>query len=42
MPDVKEMLAELQGVCKDPRAQLDAALAQGKKAVGVLPRISLR
>ena len=37
MPDVKEMLAELQGVCKDPRAQLDAALAQGKKAVGVLP-----
>ncbi|MBR3554809.1 MAG: 2-hydroxyacyl-CoA dehydratase [Oscillospiraceae bacterium] len=37
MPDVKEMLAELQGVCKDPRAQLDAALARGKKAVGVLP-----
>ena len=37
MPEIKEMLAELQGVCKDPKAQLDAALAQGKKAVGVLP-----
>ena len=37
MPEIKEMLAELAGVCADPRAQLDAALASGKKAVGVLP-----
>ncbi len=37
MPEIKELLAELQGVCADPKAQLDAALAQGKKAVGVLP-----
>ena len=37
MNEVKRMLSELQAVCADPRAQLDAALAQGKKAVGVLP-----
>ncbi len=37
MPEAKELLAELQGICKDPKAQLDAALARGKKAVGVLP-----
>ena len=37
MPEIKEMLAELQGICADPGAQLEAALAQGRKAVGVLP-----
>ena len=37
MDKVKEMLSELHSVCADPRAQLDAALARGRKAVGVLP-----
>ena len=37
MNTVREMLDELKRVSADPRAQLDAALAQGKKAVGVLP-----
>ena len=37
MYEVKKLLAELQGVCADPKAQLDAALARGQKAVGVLP-----
>ncbi len=37
MPEIKDMLAELASVCADPRAQLDAALAKGRKAVGVLP-----
>jgi benzoyl-CoA reductase/2-hydroxyglutaryl-CoA dehydratase subunit BcrC/BadD/HgdB len=37
MREVKELLAEVHGVCADPRAQLDAALARGQKAVGVLP-----
>ena len=37
MPEIKEMLAELQAICANPKAQLDAALAQERKAVGVLP-----
>ena len=37
MNEVKELLSGLEAVCADPRAQLTAALAQGKKAVGVLP-----
>ena len=37
MSDVKAMLAELQGICNSPKAQLDAALARGQKVVGVLP-----
>ena len=37
MSDVKAMLAELQGICKNPKAQLEATLARGQKAVGVLP-----
>ena len=37
MDKVKEMLSELHSVCADPRAQLEAALARGRKAVGVLP-----
>ena len=37
MSEVKELLAKLRAVSADPRAQLDKALAQGRKAVGVLP-----
>ena len=37
MSEAKELLAELQGIAANPKAQLDAALARGKKAVGVLP-----
>ena len=37
MSGVKELLAALRAVSADPRAQLDEALSQGRKAVGVLP-----
>lgn len=37
MSTIRELLDELQRVSGNPRAQLDAALEQGKKAVGVLP-----
>ena len=37
MPELEKLFAELSGVCADPRAQLDAALAAGRKAVGVMP-----
>ena len=37
MSTIQEILDALHGVSADPRAQLDAALAQGKKVVGVLP-----
>lgn len=37
MSDVKRMLAELQGICNNPKAQLDAALEREQKVVGVLP-----
>lgn len=37
MSEVKELLAELQGICADPAAGLRSALEAGKKAVGVLP-----
>ena len=37
MHDVNKLLGELQAVCADPAAQLRRALADGKKAVGVLP-----
>ena len=34
MADFSEILAQLQGACDNPRAQLDRYLAQGKKVVG--------
>ena len=37
MNEVKEMLAQLQAISADPKKQLDAVLAQGKKCIGVLP-----
>ncbi len=37
MSTVRELLDELRGISENPRTQLDAALARGKKAVGVLP-----
>ena len=37
MNEVKRLLAGLEAVCADPRAQLSAAVAQGRKCVGVLP-----
>jgi bcr-type benzoyl-CoA reductase subunit C len=37
MSTIREMLDTLEKVSSDPRAQLDAALDQGRKAVGVLP-----
>ena len=37
MSEVKELLDALRAVSNDPRAQLDEALSQGRKAVGVLP-----
>ncbi len=37
MSTIAEMLDGLKSVCADPGAQLAAAAAQGKKAVGVLP-----
>ena len=37
MGEIRTLFRELEAVCADVRGQLDAALAQGKKAVGVLP-----
>ncbi len=37
MPEVKALLAELEAVCADPAGELRKALAEGRKAVGVLP-----
>ena len=37
MNEVKNLLDAFVAVCADPRAQLDAARANGKKCVGVLP-----
>ena len=37
MNEVKRLLSGFEAVCADPGAQLSAALAQGKKCVGVLP-----
>ena len=37
MEKLENLLAPFRAVCRDPRAQLDKALAEGKKAVGVLP-----
>ncbi len=37
MPGIRQLLEDFRAVCADPRAQLNAALAEGKKAVGVLP-----
>ena len=37
MNEAKKLLDELAAVCADPGSQMRAALAQGKKCVGVLP-----
>ena len=37
MNEVTKLLNEFKAVCADPRAQLDKALAEGRKCVGVLP-----
>lgn len=34
MADLQESIARLQAACRDPRAQMDRYLAQGKKVVG--------
>lgn len=40
MNEVKMLLDELAAVCANPKAQLDAAVADGRKCVGVLPYFS--
>lgn len=37
MNDVKQLLSELEAISAAPRKQLDAALEEGRKCIGVLP-----
>ena len=37
MNEVNELLKEFAAVCADPKAQLNAAVAAGRKCVGILP-----
>ena len=37
MDNIKEQLSFFADICANPRRQLDKALAEGKKAVGILP-----
>ena len=37
MSDVRKILDTFKDIAENPRKQLDAVLAEGKKAIGVLP-----